>query len=128
VTVESLLKHHASSSDPKSAALETVVAERNSLSAQNAQLWKLIEKQRAGYSQILKELDRIRGERDGYKSKLAALTGTTVEKSSRSSDRTVKMSFAESTRARGSSDSQNTSSLKASQGRHNTVDDACKRY
>ncbi|KAG2011475.1 signal transducer [Coprinopsis cinerea AmutBmut pab1-1] len=124
VTVESLLKHHASSSDPKSAALETVVAERNSLSAQNAQLWKLIEKQRAGYSQILKELDRIRGERDGYKSKLAALTGTTVEKSSRSSDRTVKMSFAESTRARGSSDSQNTSSLKASQGRHNTVDDA----
>jgi len=73
VSVEALLKQHASASDPRTAALEQAVTDRNVLSAQNAQLWKLIEKQRAGYNQILKELERIRGERDGYKSKLIAL-------------------------------------------------------
>lgn len=73
VSVDALLKQHASASDPRTAALEQAVTDRNVLSAQNAQLWKLIEKQRAGYNQILKELERIRGERDGYKSKLIAL-------------------------------------------------------
>lgn len=72
-TVEALLKQHASSPDPKAAALDQAVADRNVLSGQNTQLWKLIEKQRAGYNQILKELERIRGERDSYKSKLVAL-------------------------------------------------------
>ncbi|KAF8972613.1 hypothetical protein BDZ97DRAFT_1913115 [Flammula alnicola] len=75
ITVEALLKQHASSPDPTSAALEQAVADRNVLSSQNTQLWKLIEKQRTGYNQILKELERIRGERDSYKSRLAALTG-----------------------------------------------------
>lgn len=73
LTVESLLRQHASSSDPTTAALEQAVNDRNVLSAQNTQLWKLIEKQRSGYNQILKELDRIRGERDGYKNKLIVL-------------------------------------------------------
>ncbi|KAF9523051.1 hypothetical protein CPB83DRAFT_863513 [Crepidotus variabilis] len=72
---EALLQQHGSASDPKMAALEQAVNDRNILSAQNSQLWKLIEKQRAGYNQILKELERIRGERDGYKSKLAAVAG-----------------------------------------------------
>ena len=72
-TVEALLKQHASSPDPTAAALDQAVADRNILSGQNTQLWKLIEKQRAGYNQILKELERIRGERDSYKSKLVAL-------------------------------------------------------
>lgn len=72
-TVEALLKQHASSPDPKAAALDQAVADRNVLSGQNTQLWKLIEKQRAGYNQILKELERIRGERDSYKNKLVAL-------------------------------------------------------
>lgn len=75
VTVDSLLKQFSSSPDPKGAALDHAVGERNLLSAQNSQLWKLIEKQRSGYNQILKELERIRGERDSYKSRLAALTG-----------------------------------------------------
>ncbi len=73
LTVESLLKNHSSASDPITAALEQAVNDRNVLSAQNTQLWKLIEKQRSGYNQILKELERIRGERDGYKHKLIAL-------------------------------------------------------
>ncbi|KAJ7126609.1 hypothetical protein C8R43DRAFT_829556, partial [Mycena crocata] len=70
LTLDALLNAHASSQDPKLAALEQAVAERNTLSSQNTQLWKLIEKQRAGYNQILKELERVRSERDGYKAKL----------------------------------------------------------
>lgn len=73
MSVDALLKQHAAAPDPRTAAFEHVVNDRNVLSSQNAQLWKLIEKQRAGYNQILKELERIRGERDGYKSKLIAL-------------------------------------------------------
>lgn len=65
-----MIAHHRASLDPKYAALEQAVSERNTLSSQNAQLWKLIEKQRSGYNQILKELERVRTERDIYKSKL----------------------------------------------------------
>jgi RalA-binding protein 1 len=70
LTSELLISTHSAAPDPKLAALEQAINERNTLSAQNAQLWKLIEKQRAGYNKILKELERIRGERDSYKAKL----------------------------------------------------------
>ncbi|KAI0665344.1 hypothetical protein C8Q78DRAFT_1084067 [Trametes maxima] len=53
-------------SEPTPHPFEAAVAERNSLSAQNTQLWKLIEKQRSGYNHIMKELERMRGERDLY--------------------------------------------------------------
>nr|GAT55103.1 predicted protein [Mycena chlorophos] len=75
ISLDSLLLAHATDPDPKLAALEHAVSERNTLSSQNSQLWKLIEKQRSGYNQILKELERVRSERDGYKSKLGALVG-----------------------------------------------------
>ncbi|KAF7370790.1 hypothetical protein MSAN_00712500 [Mycena sanguinolenta] len=75
MTLDALLSTHAAAQDPKLAALDQAVSERNVLSSQNTQLWKLIEKQRTGYNQILKELERVRGERDGYKTKLAALAG-----------------------------------------------------
>ena len=74
-TVEALLKDHAAAPDPTSAALEAAVNDRNVLAAQNTQLWKLVEKQRTGYNQILKELERIRGERDVYKNRLITLNG-----------------------------------------------------
>ena len=74
-TVEDLLKDHAAAPDPTSAALERAVNDRNVLAAQNTQLWKLVEKQRTGYNQILKELERIRGERDVYKNRLSTLNG-----------------------------------------------------
>ncbi|KAF8899654.1 hypothetical protein CPB84DRAFT_1681108 [Gymnopilus junonius] len=74
VTVDALLKLFATADHPHAAALDQAVADRNVLSAQNSQLWKLIEKQRTGYNQILKELERIRGERDTYKARLSALT------------------------------------------------------
>ncbi|KAJ7050578.1 hypothetical protein C8F01DRAFT_1178873 [Mycena amicta] len=73
LSADGLLTAHASEQDPKLAALEHAVSERNTLSSQNAQLWKLIEKQRSGYNQILKELERVRSERDGYKAKLTAI-------------------------------------------------------
>jgi len=70
LAVDTLLATHSSASNPTLAALETAIQERNTLSAQNAQLWKLIEKQRSGYNQILKELERVRTERDTYRTKL----------------------------------------------------------
>ncbi|CAK5267320.1 unnamed protein product [Mycena citricolor] len=80
LTIESLMKTHATSQDPKLAALDQAVQERNVLSSQNGQLWKLIEKQRSGYNQILKELERVRGERDNYKAKLSAVVGVSPDR------------------------------------------------
>ncbi|KAG6919537.1 hypothetical protein DXG01_005127 [Tephrocybe rancida] len=76
LTSAQLLKTNANAQDPKLAALDQAVNDRNVLSSQNAQLWKLIEKQRAGYNQILKELERVRGERDAYKVKLGGSGGS----------------------------------------------------
>jgi RalA-binding protein 1 len=73
VTVDTLLVQHVNAPNPTHAALEQAVQERNALSAQNSQLWKLIERQRAAYNNLLKENDRIRGDRDSYKSKLLAV-------------------------------------------------------
>ena len=92
LTSVSLLKLHAGTPDPKGVALEQAINERNTLSAQNAQLWKLIEKQRAGYNQILKELERVRGERDNIKARLAfsssnAIGGNERRHKSNDSDR-----------------------------------------
>ncbi|KIY70813.1 RhoGAP-domain-containing protein [Cylindrobasidium torrendii FP15055 ss-10] len=75
--MDMLLSTHEGAPDPVMAAFEQALNERNVLSSQNSQLWKLIEKQRAGYNQILKELERVRGDRETYKTKLAAvLNGT----------------------------------------------------
>ncbi|KAF9048281.1 RhoGAP-domain-containing protein [Hymenopellis radicata] len=73
MTVDMILAQHAAAPDPKMSALEQALNDRNVLSSQNAQLWKLIEKQRSGYNQILKELERVRAERDSAKSKLGAV-------------------------------------------------------
>ncbi|KAI8996360.1 hypothetical protein BD414DRAFT_477690 [Trametes punicea] len=73
LAVDGLLAAHANSANPLLAALEAAVAERNSLSSQNTQLWKLIEKQRSGYNHIMKELERMRGERDLYRGRLQQL-------------------------------------------------------
>lgn len=86
ITVNALLKLHDAAPDPKAAALDQAVNERNILSAQNTQLWKLIEKQRSGYNQILKELERIRAERDSYKKQVLALGGS-LDKRPKASER-----------------------------------------
>lgn len=73
VTVQQLLQQHAASSNPAMAALDVAVQERNTLSGQNAQLWKLVEKQRTGYAQLMKEIERVRGERDAYRGRLQSM-------------------------------------------------------
>ncbi|KDQ61611.1 hypothetical protein JAAARDRAFT_31077 [Jaapia argillacea MUCL 33604] len=73
ITLEAALAAHAAAPSPSMAALEQMVSERNVLSSQNTQLWKLIEKQRSGYNQVLKELERVRMERDTFKSRLQTL-------------------------------------------------------
>ncbi|KAK7679452.1 hypothetical protein QCA50_017506 [Cerrena zonata] len=73
ITVDSLLSTHATASNPPLAALDAAVTDRNTLAAQNTQLWKLIEKQRTAYGQIMKEMDRVRGERDLYRSRLHSM-------------------------------------------------------
>ncbi|KAH9852090.1 hypothetical protein C2E23DRAFT_885964 [Lenzites betulinus] len=72
LTLDGLLAVHAGAPNPALAALDAAVNDRNSLSAQNTQLWKLIEKQRSGYNHIMKELERMRGERDLYRGRLHA--------------------------------------------------------
>ncbi|KZT09880.1 RhoGAP-domain-containing protein [Laetiporus sulphureus 93-53] len=73
LTAEGLIAAHASAQNPALSALDAAVSERNTLSVQNTQLWKLIEKQRSGYGQLMKELERVRGERDVYRNKLQSL-------------------------------------------------------
>ncbi|KAK7056169.1 Rho GTPase activating protein [Paramarasmius palmivorus] len=77
LSLEGLLAAHSSDPNPHLAALDQALSERNLLSSQNSQLWKLIEKQRAGYNQILKELERVRNERDTYKARLSVVGGST---------------------------------------------------
>jgi RalA-binding protein 1 len=78
LSVDGILQQFSSSGSPYHSALEYVVAERNNLVAQNSQLWKLMEKQRSAYSQALKELERIRGERDAYRTRVQSLNTRTV--------------------------------------------------
>jgi hypothetical protein len=77
LTLDAVLEQHAHAPSPTYAALEATLAERNLLAAQNAQLWKLIEKQRSGYAGMVKDLDRIRAERDAYKHRLHAVGQST---------------------------------------------------
>ena len=78
ISFDALLAQHANAPNPLLAALDQALSERNIFSTQNTQLWKLIEKQRSGYSQVLKEFERMRAERDTYKARLQA-AGLSVE-------------------------------------------------
>ncbi|KAF8159752.1 hypothetical protein B0H34DRAFT_704674 [Crassisporium funariophilum] len=132
ITVEALLKQHALAPNPSSAALEQAVNDRNVLAAQNSQLWKLIEKQRAGYNQILKELERIRAERDGYKNKLGALNGgingTSDKRQKLSSERGSRPSLdTSSTHSSSISSLSPITQVRQTLGRHNSDDTATPR-
>lgn len=83
ITLAALLEQHASASNPYLAALDQALAERNALSSQNSQLWKLIEKQRSGYNQLLKEFERVRAERDSLRGRVSS--GGSQERSNKSS-------------------------------------------
>lgn len=62
-------------------ALEAVLNERNLLSTQNSQLWKLVEKQRNVHATATKELERVRAERDRAHAMLREDTGARTTKS-----------------------------------------------
>ncbi|KAG9083902.1 hypothetical protein FS749_005646 [Ceratobasidium sp. UAMH 11750] len=48
-------------------ALVTLLEERNNVVQQNAQLWRIIEKQKASLASASKDLERIRAERERYR-------------------------------------------------------------
>ncbi len=73
ITVDDALNAHADSPDPMRAALEAILAERNSLSAQNSQLWNHLKRQRANYASAVKDVVRLRSERDVLRGKLNGL-------------------------------------------------------
>jgi RalA-binding protein 1 len=130
VTTASLLKLYAASADPKGAALEHSVTDRNVLCAQNAQLWKLIEKQRSGYNQILKELERVRGERDMLKSKLGVSNPSSAGSNSGhgekrhkiNDDRQTQRSFSETSSAANSQSSPSSGDPRQTMTRHYSDD------
>lgn len=72
-SLEAMLSAHAGAENPVLNALEQSISERNLLSSQNAQLWKLIEKSRGLYTESQKNLERVRMERDAYKARLLML-------------------------------------------------------
>jgi RalA-binding protein 1 len=73
LSLESALSAHAEAENPAMSALEQCIPERNLLSSQNTQLWKLIEKSRGLYTESQKNLERVRTERDAYKAMLLRL-------------------------------------------------------
>ncbi|KAF8141651.1 hypothetical protein EV363DRAFT_1578860 [Boletus edulis] len=86
ISLDALLAQHASAPNPTLAALDQALSERNIFSTQNTQLWKLIEKQRSGYNHVIKELERMRSERDAYKARLQA-AGLSVELAKKDKDK-----------------------------------------
>ncbi|KAI9511536.1 hypothetical protein F5148DRAFT_1319381 [Russula earlei] len=73
LSLETLLSAHAEMDNPTISALEQCISERNLLSSQNTQLWKLIEKSRGLYTESQRNLERVRTERDAYKAMLIKL-------------------------------------------------------
>ncbi|KAG9312952.1 hypothetical protein JVU11DRAFT_6387 [Chiua virens] len=86
ISLDAILSQHSSAPNPSLAALDQAISERNVFSSQNTQLWKLIEKQRSAYNHVLKELERMRAERDAYKARLQA-AGISIELSKKDKDR-----------------------------------------
>lgn len=73
LSLEAVLSAHAEAADPVMSALEQSISDRNLLASQNTQLWKLIEKSRGLYTESQKNLERVRLERDAYKTTLSKL-------------------------------------------------------
>jgi hypothetical protein len=100
LTVDSLLR--ATPDRDPLIALESVLAERNSLAAQNVQLWKLIEKQRTMYNNATREIERLKAsaERngstagDGSAISTSSNTARRAESQQRGDDRTQRAKVA----------------------------------
>ncbi|KAH7890731.1 hypothetical protein F5I97DRAFT_1974384 [Phlebopus sp. FC_14] len=117
ITLEALLAQHATAPNPTLAALDQALSERNVFSTQNTQLWKLIEKQRTGYSQVLKELERIRTERDAYKGRLQA-AGLSVELAKKDKEKAKALRTSASNTAISTASLNGSSDLRSTMKRH----------
>ncbi|EGN92200.1 hypothetical protein SERLA73DRAFT_117654 [Serpula lacrymans var. lacrymans S7.3] len=130
ITLEAILAAHANAPNPFAAALEQALSERNVFSTQNTQLWKLIEKQRSGYSQVLKELERVRNERDTFKARLQA-AGLSDElpkrEKERERDKSLRSSASNSTMASTSISLNGSANPKATMARQQSDDVATPR-
>ncbi|EGO22115.1 hypothetical protein SERLADRAFT_362535 [Serpula lacrymans var. lacrymans S7.9] len=124
ITLEAILAAHANAPNPFAAALEQALSERNVFSTQNTQLWKLIEKQRSGYSQVLKELERVRNERDTFKARLqaAGLSDELPKREERERDKSLRSSASNSTMASTSISLNGSANPKATMARQQSDD------
>ena len=101
ISLDALLAQHANAPNSHLAALDQALSERNIFSTQNTQLWKLIEKQRTAYNQVLKELERMRAERDAYKACLQA-AGLSAELAKKDKPKSLRPSASNATMATSS--------------------------
>ncbi|CAE7224642.1 unnamed protein product [Rhizoctonia solani] len=65
-TLDQILANATPPGDMQS-ALSQLLEERNAVVQQNSQLWRIIEKQKAGLATATKDLERIRAEREKYR-------------------------------------------------------------
>ncbi len=124
VSPEVMLSAHAGAENPALSALEQCVSERNLLSSQNTQLWKLIEKSRGLYSESQKNLERVRMERDAYKARLLTLgeTPDTVARGYKEREKQLKPSSSSNGMRQGSDKFSSQGSGSARPARHQSAD------
>jgi len=132
LSLETVLSTHADAENPSLSALEQCISERNLLSSQNTQLWKLIEKSRGLYNESQRNLDRVRTERDAYKSMLVKLgeNPDAIARGHRARERQLKPSSS-SNGIRQSSDmhpSPSTSTGVFRPARHQSADAGVHRF
>ena len=124
LSLEAMLSAHAGEENPVLSALEQSVSERNLLSSQNAQLWKLIEKSRGLYNESQKNLERVRMERDAYKAKLLTLgeNPDAIARGHKEREKQLKPSSSSNGMRQGSDKSSSQSSGSARPTRHQSAD------
>ncbi|KAI9464570.1 hypothetical protein BJY52DRAFT_1249989 [Lactarius psammicola] len=124
IPLEAMLSAHAGAENPALSALEQSLSERNLLSSQNTQLWKLIEKSRGLYSESQKNLERVRMERDAYKARLLALgeSPDAVARGYKEREKQLKPSSSSNGMRQGSDKLSSQGSGSARPARHQSAD------
>lgn len=123
-SLEAMLAAHTGAENPAFSALEQSVSERNLLSSQNAQLWKLIEKSRGLYTESQKNLERVRMERDAYKARLLSLgeNPDAISRGHKEREKQLKPSASSNGMRQGSNKPSSQASGSARPSRHQSAD------
>lgn len=129
LSLEAVLSAHAEAQNPAMSALEQTISERNLLSSQNAQLWKLIEKSRGLYNESQKNLERVRTERDAYKATILKLgeNPDAIVRTHRGKEKQLKPSSSSNGMRHGSDSITSQSSGPARPTRHQSADTGIHR-